>query len=222
MVVLSGVFVFAVGKLNLRLRVTEIQLLTYLVLFAFGGFLTCSVALRFVFPMVSMEGKAFWLILSAPMERGKLFLVKFLLGLVAVILLAMSVAVATNIPFLRLSATRPILMYAGVFAAFWISLTMVSMNLGFGGFFANYAEKNPIRLASSQGATLTFLATLLYLIAVITVLILPLNSYFQFIFVFKEFDPTTIVVPGTIVAMLSTALIGFSIVFGINSLRRDF
>jgi ABC-2 type transport system permease protein len=222
MVVLSAVFIFAVGNLNLRLRVTDIQLLTYLVLFAFGGFLTSSIALRFVFPMVSMEGNAFWMILSAPMDRRKLFLIKFALGFIAVIVLAMSVAVATNIPFLRLSATRPILMYAGIFTALWMSSTMVSMNLGFGGFFANYSEKNPIRLASSQGATLTFLATLLYLIAVVTVLILPLNSYFQFIFVFREFDPATIVVPGTIVAMLSTALIGFSIVFGINSLRRDF
>ncbi len=222
MVVLSVVFVFAVGNLNLRLRVTEIQLLTYLVLFAFGGFLTSSVALRFVFPMVSLEGKSFWLILSSPMDRRKLFLLKFVLGLVAVIALAVSVAVATNIPFLRLSATRPLLMYAGVFAAFWISLTMVSMNLGFGGFFANYTEKNPIRLASSQGATLTFLATLLYLIAVVTVLILPLNSYFQFIFVFREFDPATIIIPGTIVGMLSTALIGFSLAFGVNALRRDF
>ncbi len=222
MVALSLIFVFAVGNLNLRLRVTEIQLLTYLVLFAFGGFLTSSVALRFVFPMMSLEGNAFWLILSSPTDRRKVYFVKFLLGLSGVILLAMIVAVSTNIPFMRLSATRPILMYAGVFTAFWISLTMVSMNLGFGGFFVNYAEKNPIRLASSQGATLTFLATLLYLIAVVTVLILPINSYFQFIFVFREFDPTTIVVPGTIVAMLSTALIGFSFVFGQNSLHRDF
>jgi hypothetical protein len=98
----------------------------------------------------------------------------------------------------------------------------VSMNLGFGGFFANYTEKNPIRLASSQGATLTFLATLLYLIAIVTVLILPLNSYFQFIFVFREFNPAIIVIPGTIVAMLSTAFTGFSFAFCIKSLHRDF
>lgn len=222
MVVLTSVFVLAVGNLNLRLRVTEIQLLTYLVLFAFGGFLTSSIALRFVFPMVSLEGKSFWLLLSAPIDRRKVYSVKFILGLVAVIVLAMVVAIATNIPFVRLSASRPLLMYSGVFTTFWISVTMVSMNLGFGGFFANYTEKNPIRLASSQGATLTFLATLLYLIAIVTVLILPLNSYFQFIFVFREFNPAIIVIPGTIVAMLSTAFTGFSFAFGINSLHRDF
>jgi ABC-2 type transport system permease protein len=222
MVMLTSIFVFAVGNLNLRLRVTEVQLVTYLVLISFGGFLTSSIALRFVFPMVSMEGKSFWLLLSSPIERSKIYRVKFILGLGGVIVLAMVVAVATNIPFVRLSASRPLLMYSGVFTAFWISLTMVAMNLGFGGFFANYAEKNPIRIASSQGATLTFLATLLYLIATVTVLILPLNSYFQFIFVFEEFDPATIVIPGTIIAMLSTALIGFSFAFGMNSLRRDF
>ena len=222
MVVLTSVFVFAVGNLNLRLRVTEVQLLTYLVLFAFGGFLTSSIALRFVFPMVSLEGKSFWLVLSSPIDRRRIYGMKFLLGLAVVLLLALVVSIATNIPFVRLSASRPLLLYSGIFTSFWISITMVSMNLGFGGFFANYTEKNPIRLASSQGATLTFLATLLYLIAVVTILILPLNSYFQFIFVFREFNPAIIVVPGTIVAMLSTGLTGFSIVFGVNSLRRDF
>lgn len=222
MLVLTAVFVFAAGNLNLRLRVTEVQLLTYLVLFAFGGFLTSSIALRFVFPMVSLEGQSFWLLLSSPIDRRKLYTVKFLLGFIFVIALSLVVAIATNIPFVRLSASRPMLLYTGIFTSFWVSFTMVSMNLGFGGFFANFVEKNPIRLASSQGATLTFLATLLYLIAVVTVLILPLNSYFQFIFVFREFDPAIIVAPGTIVAMLSTALSGFSLAFGINSLRRDF
>ena len=222
MVVLTAVFVFAVGNLNLRLRVTEVQLVTYLVLFAFGGFLTSSIALRFVFPMVSLEGKSFWLLLSSPIDRRKVYNVKFILSFTVVIALALVVAVATNIPFLRISQSRPLLMYSGIFTAFWVSVTMVSMNLGFGGFFANFGEKNPIRLASSQGATLTFLATLLYLIAVTTVLILPLNSYFQLVFVFRAFNPSIIVIPGTLVAMLSTALTGFSLAFGLNSLRRDF
>jgi ABC-2 type transport system permease protein len=179
-------------------------------------------ALRFVFPMVSLEGMSFWLLLSSPIERRRIYSIKFALGFFVIILLALVVAVATNIPFVRLSASRPLLMYSGVFTAFWVSVTTVSMNLGFGGFFANYTEKNPIRLASSQGATLTFLASLLYLIAVVAVLILPLNAYFQFIFVFKAFDPAVIVVPGTIVAMLSTAISGLSFAFGMNSLRRDF
>ena len=222
MVVLTAVFVFAVGNLNLRLRVTEVQLVTYLVLFAFGGFLTSSIALRFVFPMVSLEGKSFRLLLSSPIDRRKVYNVKFILSFTVVIALALVVAVATNIPFLRISQSRPLLMYSGIFTAFWVSVTMVSMNLGFGGFFANFGEKNPIRLASSQGATLTFLATLLYLIAVTTVLILPLNSYFQLVFVFRAFNPSIIVIPGTLVAMLSTALTGFSFAFGLNSLRRDF
>ena len=222
MVFLALIYVFAVSKLNLRLRVTDIQLLTYLVLFAFGAFLTGSLALRFVFPMISLEGKAFWLLLSSPFDERRLYFIKFLIGFFVVLTLALLVAVATNIPFLQFSARRPLLMYAGLFNAFWISLTVVAVNLGLGGFFANYAEKNPIRIASSQGATLTFLATLLYLIMVVVILMLPLTFYFQSLFLFREFDPRVIVVPGTIVAMLSTALTGFSFVFGLNSLRRDF
>ena len=106
MLVLTAVYVVAVGNLNLRLRVPEVQLLTYLVLFAFGGFLTSSVALRFVFPMVSLEGKSFWLLLSAPIDRKKVYGIKFILSFAVVVLLALVVAVATNIPFLRISESR--------------------------------------------------------------------------------------------------------------------
>jgi len=31
----------------------------------------------------------------------------------------------------------------GGITTFWLSLAMVGLNLGFGGFFANYQEKNP-------------------------------------------------------------------------------
>ena len=222
MVVLVGVFAVSVRNLNPTLRVTEIQTLTYLVLYAFGGFLSCSLALRFVFPTISLEGQAFWSQLSAPVDMRKVYIVKFVIGFLLVLLLALLVAIFSNEPFVRLSERRPLLMYFGIFSAFWVSITLVALNLGLGGYFANYQEKNPIRVASSQGATLTFLVSLVYLFVLVSVVLVPLSQYFQSLFLFFPFDVRGIVVPGTLVGILSAALTGFALVVGLRSLARDF
>jgi hypothetical protein len=47
-----------------------------------------------------------------------------------------------------------------------------------GAVYANYKEKNPIRVASSQGASLTFLFTIIYLVLLIVLLFSPLSNYF--------------------------------------------
>jgi len=222
MVILTIIFVMSIGNLNLRLRVTEIQLMTYLVLFGFAGFLSCSLSLRFVFPMISLEGQAFWTVLSSPLDRQKLYLTKFLLGFIIVFVLAELVAVAVNIPFVRLSASRPLLLYFGMYSAFWISLSIVAINLGFGGYFPSFNEKNPIRVSSTQGATLTFLVSLVYLVTVVAIVILPLTRYLESLFIFRQFNLASIVQPGTLLAVVSTSLVGFSAYVGLKSLQRDF
>jgi ABC-2 type transport system permease protein len=222
MVVLVAVFALSVGNLNLKLRVTEIQTVGYLILYAFGGFLSCSLALRFLFPAISIEGSSFWTQLSAPLNLKKPYFIKFALGFCTVLALALLVAVFSNAPFVRMSERRPILMYFGVYSAFWVSLTLVSLNLGLGGYFANFKEKNPIRIASSQGATLTFLMSLVYLMALVSIIIIPLTEYFQSLFQFLPFDISTIVAPATTLYMFSAALSAFALVVGLRSLQRDF
>jgi ABC-2 type transport system permease protein len=222
MLVMTALFIFSVGGLNLRLRVTNIQLLTYLVLFAFGGFLTSSLGLRFIFPMVSLEGQAFWLMRSAPVDQRKVYLLKYVIGLVLVVFFAEAVALATNIPFRRFAVGRPLLLWFGLYTSFWVSLAIVSINLAFGGYFSNFSEKNPIRLASSQGATLTFLVALVYMIMTVMFVLVPLSKYFQFLFTFEPFDMRSIVLPGTLVAVLSSLVSGLCLLVGFQSLRKDF
>jgi ABC-2 type transport system permease protein len=221
MVILTLLFVFSVGSLNLRLRLADLQLITYLVLFTFGGFLTSSLGLRFVYPMVSLEGNSFWSLRSAPISVRRMYLTKFFIGLAMVMGLALLVGIATNVPFVRFSGRRPLLLYFGIFNAFWMSLALVSLNLSLGGFFSTYTEKNPIRIASTQGATLTFLLSLVYLFFLTVVVVYPVSEYFQSLFVFKQFNQRLIVVPGTILAMLSAAIVGVGYSLGMKSMQRD-
>jgi ABC-2 type transport system permease protein len=222
LLVLVVVFALSIRNLNVTLRVTEVQTIGYLILYAFAGFLSCSLALRFVFPAVSMEGRSFWTQLSAPIKLGKVYALKFTIGFFLVLLPALLTTVFANYPFVRMTERRPLLMYFGVFSAFWVTLTLVSLNLGLGGYFANYNEKNPIRVASSQGATLTFLVSLVYLVTLVSIVMLPLREYFLSLFQFSPFEMSGIVAPGTTLGVLSAALSVFALIIGYRSLQRDF
>lgn len=221
MLVLTGLFILSIGNLNLRVRVTDIQLVTYLVLYAFSGFLISSIALRFVYPSISLEGKAFWVLRSAPISPRTLLAFKYGLAFFMVFLLSLAVSLATNVPFSRFSGRQPLLPWFGVFSSFWTAIAVVAINLGLGTYFMNFEEKNPIRIASTQGATLTFLVTLVFLFILLVVVIYPLSLYFESLFIFRQFDRWSVVAPGTIMGMLATAVAGVSFSIGLHSLRRD-
>jgi ABC-2 type transport system permease protein len=222
MIILTGLFSISVSNLNLRIHMLNMQIITYLVLFAFGGFMVGSLALRFVFPLIGLEGQAFWTLRTSPVKESKIFLVKFFMGFLIVLILAEYISISSNIPFTKITQMRPLLLWFGIFNAFWISLTTVSLNLGFGGYFANYVECNPIRAASTQGATLTFLVTIVYLIVLVALVFVPISAYFTAVFRFQYFPITLIVFPGSLFAIISCLLSVFGLIVGLRSLRRDF
>lgn len=222
MIVLTGLFSVSVSNLNLRLHVLDMQLITYLVLFAFGGFMVGSLALRFVFPLIGLEGQAFWTLRTSPIKGSKIFMVKFFMGFLIVLILAEYIALSSNIPFTKITEMKSLLLWFGIFSAFWISLATVALNLGFGSYFANYLERNPIRAASTQGATLTFLVTIIYLVVLVALVFVPISAYFQTVFLFQKFPIKLIVLPGTLFAVISFLLSAFALIIGLRSMRRDF
>jgi len=222
MIILTGLFAISVSKINLKLRIIDVQMLTYVVMFVFGGFMISSLALRFVFPMIGLEGQTFWALRSSPMKEQRILFIKYILGFVLVLPIAEYIAIASNIPFVSTTELRPLLLWFGIFNAFWISLTMVSLNLGFGGFFANYLERNPIRAASTQGATLTFLATLLYLIIIVIIILVPVSAYFGAYFQHIIFHARIFLIAGMLLVILSLLLSVLGFFVGLRSMQRDF
>ena len=221
MVILITVFVLSVRRLNFMIQVPELPAFTYLVIYAFGGFLSAALALRFVFPMVSLEGRSFWSLLSAPISPKKVYLTKFVIAALVVFVLALLVSYFSNIPFMRLARRDTLLLIVGLVSAVWVTMSMVSLNLGFGGYFVNYQEKNPIRIASSQGATLTFLLNLVLLVVLISILVLPVSQYFESLLYFRAFSRKMFLIPGVVFSLVSLAAMTLGLLVGLRSLKRD-
>ncbi len=223
MLILTGLFSISASHINLmRVHVLDMHLITYLVLYAFGGFMVGALALRFVFPLIGLEGQAFWSLRTGPIKQSKIFMVKFIIGFLPVFIIAEYIAISSNIPFIKVTGASYLLLWFGIFSSFWISLTTVALNLGFGGYFANYFEHNPIRAASTQGATLTFLITIIYLVIILALVFMPISAYFTKAFMSRNSPIISIETAGVLFAVISCLLSAFGLIIGLRSIRRDF
>ena len=175
MVILMAIFIISIGGRPVEIFKSlnpDVQSLIYLVFFLFNSFFISSLALRFVFPHYSLEGEPFWKMRSAPVNMKKIFRYKFIFFFVIILFLSEMLSVFSHIRF-----SNSLKLFSSIIT-FFITLTVVSVNFGFGTYFVNFAEKNPIRISSSQGASTAFLVCLLYLGFIIGILFLPLHEYF--------------------------------------------
>jgi hypothetical protein len=119
-------------------------------LVAAGYFLT-AFGLRFVFPSLSLEGQAAWVLFASPVRLFRLFLGKLALYAVALFLLVGSVAMAGT---LRLGPS-PAQLGASAFLVALVTITTVAVSLGFGVIWPNFKESNPESLATNVGGLAT-------------------------------------------------------------------
>ena len=217
MLLLLVIFLVSVSSLDLRLSHSFMQVVTFLVVFLFNGFLVASVSLRFVFPLVSLEGESFWVVRSAPVSLRKIYWYKFLLsflvvGALAQVLAVLSVGMVRNNPHL--------VILSSVCTGF-VSLALTSMNLGAGTVFVTFREKNPIRIASTQGASLTFLISMIYLAIVMGVMVWPLMRYFDRLIQTGMGTMDFLYLPMVLVGVLSTLVFLVSTRIGQRAITRD-
>jgi ABC-2 type transport system permease protein len=182
----------------------------------FDGFLVASITLRFVFPAVSQEGNAFWCVRTAPISLSRLYWMKFILW-VPIVLVPAEVLVWSTLPMARVPE-RVMLASAGMMAFTVVGL--VSINLGAGAYFATQREDNPVKVAASQGASVTFLVSLLYLMVAATLLVLPVARVLAG--APAQQANSMLLSAVMIVAAVSLSVSVLANIVGILALRKDF
>ncbi len=208
---ISGIDIIILKAYNEYLKT-----LVYLIVSLFNVFLVASLSLRFVFPLISLEGEALWKIRSAPINFNDLLLKRLIIYFVLIFFIGQLISFFSNYQF-------PVMLsiVAQINAAI-TTITLISLNFGMGGIFANYKEKNAIRLASSQGASITFLFTLLYLVIIIVILFIPVSNYFYAMG--RGINISIWNLLSTSLALLAIAIIisTVSIKYGLKSFTKDF
>jgi len=140
---LSFFLVHLVGFLNLGL----------------AGFVIAAVAARFIFPAPSLEGRMIWLLRSSPLPPRTLFWVKYGVGVVPLLALALPLIYGTN----RLLEVSPLVQGVSVVTQGLATLALAAMALAFGVFFPNFETENPAEIPTSLGGFLFMMASVVYL-----------------------------------------------------------
>ena len=176
MLFLITIFITSIGSMDamiLNAYNVYLKTLVYLIVYLFNVFLIASLSLRFVFPIVSLEGESIWKIRSSPLDYRRILVTRFLIYFSIIFIIGQILNFFSNHQF-----SLQLALISQLNTAF-VTITLVSLNFGMGAIFANYKEKNPIRIASSQGASITFLFTIIYLIFLIILLFAPVSNYFD-------------------------------------------
>jgi ABC-2 type transport system permease protein len=115
-----------------------------------AAFVLTAVAARFVYPAVSIEGDAFWIVKSSPIQIRKFLWIKFFVYYVPLLLLAEILIVLSNI----LLHVTPFMMWLSVATIFFMVPGIVAMGVGFGAAYPDFKSENPAQSVTSFGGLL--------------------------------------------------------------------
>ena len=133
------------------------------------GFMAASLAARFVYPSLSSERGAFYLIGSAPLPLSRFLLFKYLFYLPPFTLLTLLLVLVSN----HLLDIKGPLLWISLFLSLLLTWTTVAMALGFGTYFADFKSENRAA-AMGPGAILFLFCAILYQLSIISLGILPI------------------------------------------------
>jgi ABC-2 type transport system permease protein len=131
----------------------------------------CSLASRFIYPQLSLEGQAFWVLGLSPTRMGRILAVKFWLALAGML----TVSVGLMLVSTAMLAVSPAVRLAAVGLAAAISIAVSGLSTGLGAVFMDLKSANPMAAVSGFGGTVNLVLSLGFMLAVI----LPAGFVFQ-------------------------------------------
>jgi len=146
---------------------------TILAFFNLGAicFILSILTTRFVFPMLSLEGRQYWSVGMAPMGRTTIVWQKFAFCTAFSLVVAISLLCFSNWVLQVDAFLQAISVATAVVMAFALS----SLSVGLGAYFPNFREDNPARIANGVGGTLNAILSMLYIGITVGMLSWPMH-----------------------------------------------
>ena len=140
-----------------------------------AGFVMATVAARFVFPAVSSEGAAFWIIRTAPITSHDFLWSKFWSGLVPLLLMSLTLTIVAN-EFLGVAPFLKVVTAVGIT---FMSFALVGLATGLGARYPRFAADSASQVAGSPGGVAFMITAVSYVLSMVVLLGWP-SSVFLF------------------------------------------
>src|SRR5438034_5056370 len=143
-----------------------------------AGFVLASIAARFIFPAVSLEGRQMWLLRSSPLDLRALLWSKYWVGTVPLLVLALLLTGLTNV----LLRVGPFMMVMGLVTICGLTFAIAALALGFGALYPQFETENAAQIPTSFGGLVYMMATIALLAAVIVALWQAVYAYVRAVY----------------------------------------
>lgn len=134
--------------------------------------LLCAGLSRFVFPLISLEGRQFWILGLTPVSRDQLLRGKFAFAATGSLVVAESLILISDallgLPW------EGLVLHAAVVAILAIGLS--ALNVGLGAYLPTFRETDPSKIVVGFGGTVNMVTGLGFLIAVIGLMAVPFHA----------------------------------------------
>jgi ABC-2 type transport system permease protein len=138
-----------------------------------AGFVLASIAARFIFPGISLEGRTMWLLRSSPLPMRELLWSKFWVGTIPLLVMAVSLVTVTGV----LMHVTEFIMLVSIFTITMMTFGIAGLAVGFGTMYPRFETENAAQIPTSFGGLLFMMASIVMIGLVITLEARPVFTY---------------------------------------------
>ena len=170
---LLGLYFSNIRRLSYDLsHATWVNMISFLNL-AVVGLILSTFTGRFVFPMISLEGRRFWVLGRLPIARRTILWSKFLFAALGSLIPCLLLVVLSDL-MLRVV---PEVFFVHLLACVLLCLGLSALAVGMGAKMPNLREESPSKIAAGFGGTLNLVVSTIYIAVIVILTALPSHFY---------------------------------------------
>jgi ABC-2 type transport system permease protein len=183
-----------------------------------AGFVVTAICLRFAYPSVSSEGKAFWIVQSAPVSYRQFLRIKVAVYSAPLTLLALLLTAFANA---ILGASVAVWCFTMIGSSL-LAVTLVSLGVALGALAPDFTIENPLQVGLSLGGFAYMAVALAYVGTIMFLMARPIFAYFfwRVFGIGHDHDWISIGAPIVIAVTLSLVLMVFPLLIAERRLAR--
>ncbi|WP_395752222.1 putative ABC transporter permease subunit [Prosthecobacter sp.] len=161
-------------SMNLRKLGYDLQSPFWITVVSHLNLLVCCLALstlttRFIYPQFSLEGQRLWILGLSPLPLHRVLALKLRLSASVLALIMVTLVVVSGVS-LALPWQRILFFSASILM---LSYGLTSLALSLGALVPNFKEANPARIVSGFGGTVCLIASFVYIVCGMVLLLIP-------------------------------------------------
>ena len=133
--------------------------------------LLCAGLSRFVFPLISLEGRKFWVLGLTPVSRDQILRGKFAFAVTGALVIAQGLILISDallgLPW------EGLLLHAVAVSVIAVGLS--ALNVGLGAYLPTFRETDPSKIVAGFGGTVNMVVGLMFLVSVIGLMVVPFH-----------------------------------------------